>query len=229
MAGKLKDVQVLITAGPTWEFLDDVRFLGNPSTGRMGLELAEAARREGAIVSVVCGPNSLPIPPGVHWVNVTSAQDMLDATQERFAACDVLIASAAVSDYRPRFRAAGKVKKGPKEITLELVKNPDVLKTVTRKRRTDQVVVGFSLEAANALKNARKKLEAKRCDLMVVNSPGHFGDSREFVRIINKHGVVEEVPPSGKAIVAQRIIALASAVRGREVLPLVERFPEVKS
>lgn len=226
MAGGLKDARVLITAGPTWEFLDDVRFLGNPSTGRMGMELAEAARREGAIVSVVCGPNSLPIPPGVHWVNVTSAQDMLEATQERFADCDILIASAAVSDYRPRFRAEGKVKKGPKEITLELVKNPDVLKTVTRKRRTEQVIVGFSLEAANALKNARKKLEAKRCDLMVVNSPGHFGNAREFVRIINKHGLVEEIPPSNKANVAKRIIALAAAVRSRQVLTLVERFAE---
>ena len=109
MAGGLEGVEVLITAGPTHEYLDDVRFLGNPSTGRMGLELAEAARAKGALVTVVIGPNNLMPPPGIHWIPVISATDMLEAVKERFSECRVFIAAAAVSDYRPRYRVQGKI------------------------------------------------------------------------------------------------------------------------
>ena len=228
MAGSLDGAEVLITAGPTHEYLDDVRYLGNPSTGRMGIELAEAARAEGAIVTLVVGPTHLMPPPGIAWIQVVSADDMLQAVSERFDECDVLISSAAVSDYRPAKRVNGKIKKGPKSKTLELVKNPDILKTVTRKRRSDQVIVGFSLEAKNLLRNGRKKMTAKRCDLMVVNTPGHFGDSREHVWILSKHGVVSEVPPSNKRTVAREIIKLTAATRRREILPVTKRFEDVK-
>ena len=137
MAGGIEGADVLITAGPTHEYLDDVRYLGNPSTGRMGLELAEAARNRGAIVTMVIGPCQLMPPPGIHWISVTSATEMLAAVKERFDESKVFIASAAVSDYRPAVRVEGKEKKGPKKKTLELIKNPDILKTVTRKRRSD--------------------------------------------------------------------------------------------
>ena len=228
MAGGIAGADVLITAGPTHEYLDDVRFLGNPSTGHMGLEIAEAARKKGAVVTVVIGPNSLMPPPGIHWVEVVSATDMLQAVKERFNENQVFIASAAVSDYRPAFRIEGKEKKGPRKKTLELVKNPDVLKTVTRNRRTDQVIVGFSLEASNMLKNARTKMTAKRCDLMVVNSPGHFGEAREHVWILNKRGVVQEIPPSNKKHIAEQLIKLVDASLRREVLPVAQRFEELK-
>lgn len=224
MAGGIAGADVLITAGPTYEFLDDVRYLGNPSTGRMGIELAEAARAKGAIVTLIIGPTHLMPPPGIAWVPVVSAKDMLQAVKERFQDCQVFISSAAVSDYRPSQRADGKEKKGPKKKTLELVKNPDILKTVTGKRRGDQVIVGFSLESRNLLKNARKKLTAKRCDLMVVNTPGHFGENREHVWIINRYGVVKEIPPSNKQRIAKEVIALTDAAIRHEMPTLLERF-----
>lgn len=228
MAGGIEGFEVLITAGPTYEFFDDVRYIGNPSTGRMGLELAEAARNKGAIVTLVMGPTQLMPPPGIHWIPVVSAQEMLQAVKERFAECRVFIASAAVSDYRPARRIKGKEKKGPKTRTLELVKNPDILKTVTKGRSSEQVIVGFSLESDNLLKNARKKMTQKRCDLMVVNSPGHFGEAREHVWILNKHGVVKEMPPAGKKQVAAQIIQLVDASLRREILPVAQRFEDIK-
>jgi phosphopantothenoylcysteine decarboxylase/phosphopantothenate--cysteine ligase len=192
----------------------------------MGLELAEAARKRGAIVTLVMGPTRLMPPPGIAWVAVTSASDMLQAVNERFDACRVLIASAAVADYRPAFRIEGKEKKGPKRKTLELIKNPDILKTVTKRRSHEQVIVGFALESSNLLKNARKKLEAKRCDLMVVNSPGHFGDAREHVWVINKRGVVQEIPPASKRQVGEHVIQLVDMSLRHEMLPTVQRFEE---
>lgn len=226
MAGPLDGAEVLITAGPTYEFLDDVRYLGNPSTGRMGIELAEAAREAGGIVSVVMGPTHLLPPPGVQVVNVVSATEMMEAVAERFEECDVFIASAAVSDYRPSHKKAGKIKKGPKKKTLELIKNPDILRTVTKKRRDDQVVVGFSLESRNLMRNGRKKLQKKRCDLMVVNTPGHFGEAREIVWVLNKRGTVAELSPSGKRAIARKIIELAGRLRGRETLQVIKPFDE---
>jgi phosphopantothenoylcysteine decarboxylase / phosphopantothenate---cysteine ligase len=218
----MQNANVLITAGPTREFLDDVRYLGNPSTGLMGVELAKAARAAGCDVTVVCGPTHLQPPPGVRWINVVSAQDMLHAVAERFDDCDVFIAAAAVADYRPKDRLAGKYKKGPKQITLELVKTTDILKTMGKRRRDDQILVGYSLEVQDALKHGLKKLKAKRCDLMVVNSPGHFGANTEHVRIISERGLVVEMPPTGKAAVAAKVIELVSALRQGQELPVIK-------
>jgi phosphopantothenoylcysteine decarboxylase / phosphopantothenate---cysteine ligase len=226
MAGGITGVDVLITAGPTYEFIDDVRFLGNPSTGLMGLELAEAARKRGAIVTLVMGPTHLMPPPGIAWVPVVSATDMLEAVNERFDSARVFIASAAVSDYRPALRIEGKEKKGPRKKTLELVKNPDVLKTVTKRRSPDQVIVGFSLETGDLLKNARKKLTEKRCDLVVVNTPGHFGGAREHVRVINKRGVVQEIPPASKQQIAEQVVQLVDMALRHEKLPTVTHFED---
>lgn len=220
------NANVLITAGPTREFLDDVRYLGNPSTGRMGVELAKAALAAGCDVTVVCGPTHLPPLPGVRWINVVSAADMLLAVDERFDDCDVFIAAAAVADYTPKDRLAGKYKKGPKQITLELVKTTDILKTVGKRRRDDQTLVGYSLEVQDALKHGLKKLKAKHCDLMVVNSPGHFGDSTERVRIISERGVVAELPPSGKGAVAEKVIELVSALRAGEEIAVLREFDD---
>ncbi|MBK8205790.1 MAG: phosphopantothenoylcysteine decarboxylase [Planctomycetes bacterium] len=217
---------VLITAGPTHEFLDDVRFLSNPSIGRMGMELAKAARAAGAAVTVVCGPTHLAPPPGVRWIPVVSARDMLVAAKERFEACDVFIASAAVSDYRPKERFDGKLKKGAKETTLKLVQNPDILKTLGKKRRDGQVIVGYSLEVKDPVKHGLKKLKAKHCDLMVVNTPGHFGEGSEHVWIINDRGIVAELPPSGKDAVALKVIELAAMLHAGASVPQLRGFDE---
>ncbi|MBX3473482.1 MAG: phosphopantothenoylcysteine decarboxylase [Planctomycetes bacterium] len=227
--GDLRGANVLITAGPTHEYLDDVRFIGNPSTGLMGMELARSAQRLGAYATVVCGPTHLQPPPGVAFIPVTSAQQMLEAVSERFDSCDVFIASAAVSDYRPARREVGKIKKGAEQVTVELVLNPDVLKSMGERRRQDQIIVGFSLESANALDNARAKLAAKQCDLMVVNTPAHFGEAKEFVRIINAKGLVAELPPSTKANVAEAVIDLVSRVRVSGRLPVIKPFEKKKS
>jgi phosphopantothenoylcysteine decarboxylase / phosphopantothenate---cysteine ligase len=223
--GRLNGVRVLITAGPTHEYVDDVRYIGNPSTGRMGIALALAARAQGADVVVVCGPTHLAPPPGVPWVPVVSAEEMLAAVRERFDECQVFIASAAVADYRPAARKAGKIKKGPATTTLKLKRNPDILKTMAR-RKDGRVLVGFSLESADALRHARKKVADKHCDLMVVNSPGHFGEAREHVRVITPRGLVAEIPPVGKDEVARQVITfVAELVRGRK-LPLLRPFAE---
>lgn len=226
--GDLRGAKVLITAGPTHEYLDDVRFIGNPSTGLMGMELARAAQKLGGQVTVVCGPTHLQPPPGIAFVPVVSAQQMLEAVSERFESCEVFIASAAVSDYRPSKREVGKIKKGAERATIELVLNPDVLKAMGDRRRSDQIIVGFSLESANALENARGKLAAKHCDLMVVNTPAHFGEAKEFVRIINARGLVAELPPSTKAAVAETVLDLVARVRVSGRLPMVKPFEKKK-
>lgn len=222
--GDLRGQQVLITAGPTWEYLDEVRFLSNPSTGLMGMELARACQKLGAGVTVVCGPTHLQAPPGIALIPVVSAQEMLEAVSERFEQCDVFIASAAVSDYRPVKREQGKVKKGPEKIVVEFVLNPDVLKAMGARRRDDQIIVGFSLETANEIDNARRKLVEKRCDLMVVNTPQHFGQAKEFVRIINDRGLVAELPPSTKAKVAEAVVDLVAKLNVSSRLPVVKAF-----
>ncbi len=220
------NARVLITAGPTHEFIDDVRFIGNPSTGRMGIELAIAAKAAGADATVVCGPTHLTPPPGVHWVPVVSAQDMYTATSERFDACDVFIAAAAVADYRPKDRLKGKYKKGPKSIHLELVKTADILASMGKRRQPGQTLVGYSLEVEDPLGHGLQKLRRKRCDLMVVNTPGHFGDAHEHVWIINGQGLVAELPPSGKDIVAATLIDLVARLRRGEELPLMRTHEE---
>ena len=222
----LGGMRVLITAGPTHEYLDDVRYLGNPSTGRMGIELARAARKLGADATVVCGPTHLAAPPGVRLVPVVSAEDMLAAVSERFNDCDVFIASAAVSDYRPKRLVRGKIKKSKRAMTMELVRNPDVLLRMGKRRIDGQTIVGFSLESADEISNARKKLEKKGCDLMVVNTPRHFGDARESVRVINSEGLIAEIPPSSKAAVAARVCELVAELRVSGRLPMLRAFAE---
>ncbi|CAG0930162.1 partial Cysteine/Cysteine sulfinic acid decarboxylase, partial [Planctomycetaceae bacterium] len=143
-------------------------------------------------------------------------EDMFHAVDERFADCDVLIATAAVSDYRPESRQRGKLKKKKEKLELTLVRNPDVLQRMGKRRGEGQKIVGFSLEVDNALDYAREKLEKKNCDVMVVTTPAHFGDSREAVRIINSEGVIAEVPPSSKSELAERIcLLLADLIRGK--------------
>jgi phosphopantothenoylcysteine decarboxylase/phosphopantothenate--cysteine ligase len=170
-------VNILVSAGPTREWIDDVRFLSNESSGVMGYAVATAARDRGHRVVLVSGPTSLPRPAGVEFIAVESAVEMRGACLAAFRAADAAVMVAAVADYRPADRAPGKIKKESDELVLRLVKNPDILAELgmMRGRRT---LVGFALEAApleTALAHARGKLERKGADLIVLNRPASFG------------------------------------------------------
>ena len=166
----LSGVHVLVTAGPTHEDLDPVRFLGNRSSGKMGYALAAQALRRGAEVTLVSGPVHLAGPPKADLVQVRSAREMHEAVMQRFAKTDVVIMAAAVADYRPEKREPQKIKKGD-ELRLHLVRNPDILADVGRERtERPSVLVGFALETENLEESARAKLRRKGADLIVANA-----------------------------------------------------------
>lgn len=168
LAGK----RVLITAGPTYEKIDPVRFIGNYSSGKMGFSLAEECARRGAEVTLVAGPVSLPISESnIHRINVESAQQMRDAAVEHFAKADAAILCAAVADYRPAEVAEKKIKrKDDEDMTIRLVPNPDIAAELGRMKRDGQILVGFALETNDEQLNAEKKLEKKNLDFIVLNS-----------------------------------------------------------
>jgi phosphopantothenoylcysteine decarboxylase / phosphopantothenate---cysteine ligase len=164
--------RILITAGPTRESLDPVRFISNHSTGKMGMALAESLAEAGAQVELVLGPTALPVPPhpNIKIHPVVSALDMLAACEAVFEDCDGAIFCAAVADYRPSTVADQKIKKSGEAMQLELVKNPDIAATLGARKRAGQILVGFALETNNEEAHALKKLEAKNLDLIVLNS-----------------------------------------------------------
>jgi len=200
---------VLITAGPTREKIDPVRYLTNRSSGRMGYALAEAALRRGARVLLVSGPTALTPPAVAEVARVESAEQMRDAVLELLPQATIVIKTAAVSDYRPKVAAAQKIKrKGP--ITLELEATPDILKEISLRKKS-QIVVGFAAETENVLENARQKLAAKHLDAIVVNDVSHEGvgfDSDRNAATILTHDEVVEVPETTKWEVAQRVLDL---------------------
>ncbi|QRA42479.1 bifunctional phosphopantothenoylcysteine decarboxylase/phosphopantothenate--cysteine ligase CoaBC [Chryseobacterium cucumeris] len=166
----LEGKTVLITAGPTYEAIDPVRFIGNHSSGKMGFSLAEEASKRGAKVILISGPSSQTINnPNVEVHKVTSAKEMLAKVFEFYDTIDIGIASAAVADYAPKEVAKEKIKKNDENLTIELVKNPDILKTMGEKK-THQFLVGFALETQNEEENAKGKLEKKNLDMIVLNS-----------------------------------------------------------
>lgn len=168
----LRGKNVLITAGPTHERIDPVRFIGNYSSGKMGYAIADEAARRGANVIIVSGPVSVkPAEPGVEVVKVESAREMLDATVKHFDQADITILSAAVADYAPAHPAEHKIKReGHDAPTIELVKNPDIAATLGKGKRNNQILVGFALETDNEHTNALEKMERKNLDMIVLNS-----------------------------------------------------------
>ena len=198
---------VLITAGPTREKIDPVRYITNRSSGRMGYALAEAALRRGARVLLVSGPTSLTAPGAAEVTRVESTEEMRDTVLKLLPQATVVIKTAAVSDYRPKAEAGQKIKrKGP--MTLELEATPDILKELSLKKGT-QIVVGFAAETENVLENARQKLVSKNLDAIVVNDVSRegvgFDSDRNAVTIITRDEIVE-VPESTKWEVAQRVL-----------------------
>ncbi|MGO0122890.1 bifunctional phosphopantothenoylcysteine decarboxylase/phosphopantothenate--cysteine ligase CoaBC [Desulfothermobacter acidiphilus] len=215
----LKGLNFLITAGPTWESWDEVRILTSRSSGKMGYALARAARDRGARVVLVSGPTALPPPVGVELVAVTSALEMQAAVERHFADADVVIMAAAVSDYRPKERVAGKLKKGPEEILLPLVRNPDILEELGRKKGR-RLLVGFAAEAGEALEKARAKLKAKGLDLIVVNDitqqGAGFGADTNVVSVLFANGRLVNMPQLDKLTCSHRLIDLLVESVGRD-------------
>lgn len=203
--------RIVITAGPTREHVDPVRYLSNESSGKMGFELARAAVERGDEVVLVAGPVHLETPAGVRRMDVVSARDMLKAVREEFRAADVLVMCAAVADWRPKRRLAGKWRKkdgGAEEAVIELARNPDILATVA-KRKGDRLVVGFALETGQGLERARRKLVKKNADYIVLNDASALRADRTTVTILSAEGVVQRLEDKTKRAVAKALVALS--------------------
>lgn len=207
IAGK----QILITAGPTLEPIDPVRYISNHSTGKMGFAIAEELAALDAQVTVVKGPTSFnPEVKGIKIIPVTSAQEMYDASVKAFPKADVAILAAAVSDYRPVSTHAQKMKKDEDVLHVQLVKNPDILESLGKKKTKKQLLVGFALETEDELANAKKKLQKKNLDMIVLNSlrdkGAGFGYDTNKITVINKKGDEHSYSLKGKPDVARDII-----------------------
>jgi len=201
--------KILVTAGPTTEPLDPVRFISNHSSGKMGFALARAALRRGAEVTLISGPTALSPPKKSKFINVRTAQEMRQAVLENFSEADFLLMAAAVSDYRPKEMVKQKIKKTASKISLELEQNPDILAEIGQIKDT-RVVVGFAAETEDLIKNAQKKLTEKNLDLVVANDltmPGAgFAVDTNIVKILDRSGKVEELPLLTKEELADRIL-----------------------
>ena len=201
--------KILVTAGPTEEPIDPVRFLSNHSSGKMGFALARAARRRGAEVTLISGPTALPVPSQMRSIAVRSAAQMREAVLNHLESASILIMAAAVSDYRPKQKAPEKIKKSKLETVLELELNPDILAEAGKKKNS-RIMVGFAAETENLLQNTREKLEEKNLDLIVANDvtlPGAgFKADTNIVKIMDRSGKVEELPLMTKEDLADRIL-----------------------
>ncbi len=208
----MRGKKVLVTAGPTREPIDPVRFVSNRSSGKMGFALANAAAQRGAEVTLISGPVSLQSPRNTRRVDVATAREMKQAVEAEFPSTDLLIMAAAVADFSPAQPAGQKLKRGTiagERLTIEFQKNPDILQEVAQ-RRSRQVVVGFALETEDGVTNARAKLEAKGLDVIVLNNAGEegaaFDAETNVVTILSADGRTEKLPKMGKFDVANEIL-----------------------
>lgn len=199
---KLKRKTVLITAGPTREYIDPVRFISNASSGKMGYALAEEARKLGARVILVSGPTDLKPPKGIRFIPVISAFQMKKQVDKVFPKADYVISTAAVSDYRPAKKSKKKIKKTSKYLNLKLIQNPDILESLGRKK-TKQKLIGFALETGNIIKEARKKLKQKNLDLIIANSVSNIQSNQAQGYIIGKQ--VIKLPRMPKSAFARKL------------------------
>ena len=211
ITSKFKGKKVLVTAGPTYENIDPVRFIGNYSTGKMGFALAEAFAEIGAQVTLIAGPVSVETNhPNIKRTNVISASQMQEEVQKHFKTSDICIMSAAVADYKPAKAEKQKIKKSGETLKLDLVKNPDILLELGKLKTKKQLLVGFALETGNEIKNAKGKLEAKNLDLMVLNSLNDkgagFGHGTNKVTLIDNKGIIQAGTLKLKKEIAKDII-----------------------
>lgn len=210
--------KVLVTAGPTYENIDPVRFIGNYSSGKMGFAIAEECASRGAQVFLVAGPVSLKtVSPNIDRIDVTSAKEMLSRCLEKFNDSDLVVLSAAVADYAPETVADHKIKReGVEDMTIRLVRNPDIAATLGEKKREGQVMVGFALETDNELENAVRKLRKKHLDWIVLNSlkdpeAGFMKDTNK-ITMISANGEKISFEPKSKTLVAKDILDTVTAI-----------------
>jgi phosphopantothenoylcysteine decarboxylase/phosphopantothenate--cysteine ligase len=201
--------RLLITAGPTREPFDPVRFISNHSSGKMGYALATMARRRGAHVTVISGPSALARPVGVQFVPVSTAVEMRDAVMAHLERTTVVIKAAAVADYRPAEVAPQKIKKKEGPLTIKLVRNPDIISEIG-KQKGNRILVGFAMESENLIENAKGKLLAKNMDMIIANDltqeGAGFQTDTNIIKILDRDGGMEELPIMDKAEVANHIL-----------------------
>ncbi len=201
---------VLVTAGPTREALDPVRFISNRSSGKMGYAIAESSSRRGAEVILISGPTNLNPPSNVKLIKVESAIQMRDEVMAYASKAQIIIMSAAVSDYRPKEVSQQKIKRGQNTMTITLEENPDILAELGENKKPDQIIIGFSMETENLIENSRKKLEKKKADIIVANDVSKegagFGTDTNIVTLIASDGQIDELPLMSKYDVANVIL-----------------------
>jgi len=209
-------VRFLITAGPTREPIDPVRYLSNRSSGKMGYAIAEAALGNGDDVTLISGPVSLAAPPRVRLIRVITSEQMHHAVHQHLDGCDVLVMCAAVADYKPAKASPHKIKKGAAALILELVPTRDILTSIAAHER-DFLVVGFAAETNDLEENARKKLLEKNCDLVVGNDVSQTGSGMESdeneVTIFFRNGEIVKIPRSPKKNIARELVKIVSNMR----------------
>ena len=205
----LRGEKILVTAGPTREPLDPVRFITNYSSGKMGYALAVMAKRRGAEVTLISGPSLLPIPRGVRYIGIDTAREMKDAVMANYQASTIIVKAAAVADFRPAVRSETKIKKGEDGFSLSLVRNPDIIAEIGP-LKGERLLIGFAMESENLIENARAKLVKKNMDYIVANSimgeGAGFQSDTNVVVIISRDGKIEELPQMDKLEVADRIL-----------------------
>lgn len=207
--GDLRGKSVLVTAGATREFLDPVRFISNPSTGKMGYSVAKAAWLRGADVTLISAHAEIPPPYGVKTIEVESCDQMRREVMLKLKKSDIIIKAAAVSDYKPKSRKSGKIKKSSQEISVELIKTKDILKEIGT-QKNGAFVVGFAAETENLVSNSKKKLTSKKADLIIANNVSSegagFGSDTNAVTILDKGGKATKLPSMLKADVGHKIL-----------------------
>jgi len=209
-------MKVLITAGPTREYLDDVRFISNSSSGKTGYALAEAFASAGDEVILISGPVELKAPGGCEVVKVESALEMEGEVFARFDGCDILVMTAAVCDWRAAKRVKGKIKKERAQKTLELAANPDILEEAGR-RKGKQILAGFALESENIVANAAEKMRRKNCDFIVANKPDTLGRDTITCTVLSKRGQKTDFEQIKKKDFSRRLVEIITRERGKMV------------
>jgi phosphopantothenoylcysteine decarboxylase/phosphopantothenate--cysteine ligase len=210
-SGNLRGKKALVTAGPTYEALDPVRFIGNHSSGLMGICIADELANQGADVVLVCGPSEIKSKhSAVKRMDVVSAEEMFEVCKQHFESADITVCSAAVADYRPKNIATQKIKKKDDELVLELTKTPDILGYLGERKTSNQILVGFALETENELQNAENKLKSKHLDMLVLNSLNDqgagFRHSTNKISILSPHQSPQKFDLKNKIDVAKDIV-----------------------
>jgi phosphopantothenoylcysteine decarboxylase/phosphopantothenate--cysteine ligase len=207
---ELKGKKILITAGPTYEPIDPVRFIGNHSSGKMGIAIAEEMQKRGAVVSLVLGPSNIKVAAGIKLVKVKTAAEMFSACEKIFPETDIAIMSAAVADYTPVKTSTEKIKKTENDFSVALTKTKDILKTLGGLKKNGQLLIGFALETNNEKENALQKLQSKNADMIILNSlqdaGAGFGHDTNKITIFDKTGKTYPFDLKSKKEVAKDIV-----------------------